>query len=107
MPSSARHLIVLSVAALAVTVAAASQPAPNSQAAALRNPVPATPESLAAGKRAYDTNCAACHGNRAQGAVKAGVTISIIAEQAGKQPPDLTDAQWDHGSSDGEIFTAI
>ena len=31
-------------------------------------------------------------------------TISIIEEQRGKQPPDLTDDQWDHGSSDGEIF---
>ena len=40
----------------------------------------------------------------AQGAVKAGIAISIIEEQRGKQPPDLTDDQWDHGSSDGEIF---
>ena len=43
----------------------------------------------------------------AQGAVKAGVTISIIEEQGGKQPPDLTDGQWDHGSSDGEIYAVI
>ena len=82
---------------------------PTSQAAreARRNPVPSTPESIAAGKRAYDTNCAACHGNLAQGAVKAGVAISIIEEQGGKQAPDLTDAQWDHGSSDGEIYAVI
>ena len=65
------------------------------------------PGSLAAGKRAYDANCAACHGNLAQGAVKAGMTISIIEEQRGKQPPDLTDDQWDHGSSDDEIFGVI
>ena len=43
----------------------------------------------------------------AQGAVKAGITISIIEEQGGKQPPDLTDDQWDHGSTDGEIFAVI
>ena len=43
----------------------------------------------------------------AQGAVKAGITISIIEEQGGKQAPDLTDPQWDHGSSDGEIFDSI
>ena len=54
-----------------------------------------------------DATCAACHGNRAQGAVRAGTTLSIIEEQRGKQPPDLTDAQWDHGSSDGEIFRVI
>ena len=77
------------------------------QAAALKNPVPATPASIAAGKAAYDATCAACHGNRAQGAVKAKLTISIIEEQGGKQPPDLTDDQWDYGSSDGEIFAVM
>lgn len=76
-------------------------------AISMRNPIASTPESIAAGKRAYDTKCAACHGNLAQGAVKAGMTISIIEEQRGKQPPDLTDGQWDHGSSDGDIFAVI
>ena len=33
--------------------------------------------------------------------------ISIIAERGGKQPPDLTDPAWDHGSTDTEIFTVI
>jgi mono/diheme cytochrome c family protein/glucose/arabinose dehydrogenase len=77
------------------------------EAAKLANPVASTPQSLAAGKQAYDINCAACHGNLAKGAVKAGVAISIIAEQGGKQPPDLTDDQWDYGSTDGEIYTII
>ena len=76
-------------------------------AASLKNPVAPTPESIAAGKRAYDTNCAACHGPIAQGAVRAGITISILEEQKARQPPDLTDGQWDHGSTDGEIFTVI
>ena len=35
------------------------------------------------------------------------MTISIIEEQKGKQPPDLTDEQWDHGSSDGDIYAVI
>ena len=106
-----------------VAVTAASAKAPASTATAVppspsqstadqsgdvpRNPVPSTPKSIAAGKRAYDANCAACHGNMAQGAVKAGIALSIIEEQGGKQAPDLTDAQWDHGSSDGEIFRVI
>jgi mono/diheme cytochrome c family protein/glucose/arabinose dehydrogenase len=74
---------------------------------AMKNPVAATQESIAAGKRAYDTNCAACHGNMAQGAVKAGIALSIIQEQGGRQAPDLTDTAWDHGSTDGEIFSVI
>jgi len=83
------------------------QNASGQPAASLSNPVPSTPESIAAGKRVYDANCAACHGDRAQGAVKAGITISILEEQRGKQPPDLTDDQWDHGSGEGDIFTVI
>ena len=85
----------------------ASQDLGNQPAANIRNPVAPTPESIAVGKRAYDVNCAACHGNVAQGAVKAGIAISIIEEQKGRQAPDLTDAQWDHGSTDGEIYAAI
>ena len=92
---------------LATGGAGLSQKPTNPAAAALKNAVASTPESLAAGKKAYDTNCAACHGNMAQGAIKAGVVISIIAEQGGKQAPDLTDDQWDHGSTDGEIYTVI
>ena len=71
------------------------------------NPVASTPESIAAGKKAYDVNCASCHGNLAQGAAKAGLAISIIEEQGGKQPPDLTDDAWDHGSTDNEIYAVI
>ena len=63
--------------------------------------------SIAAGKKLYDLNCASCHGNVAQGAAKAGLAISIIEEQGGKQPPDLTDDTWDHGSTDSEIYTVI
>ena len=69
--------------------------------------VPNARTSVGDAKRLYDTNCASCHGNRAQGAVKAGTRISIIEEQRGKQPPDLTDAEWDHGSSDAAIFRVI
>src|SRR6185295_10370651 len=93
--------------AVNVPAAAPGQTAAGQSTIGGRNPVASTPESIAAGKRAYDANCAACHGPVAQGAVKAGLTISIIEEQRGKQPPDLTDDQWDHGSSDSEIFAVI
>lgn len=68
---------------------------------------PVSPQSLADGKRLYDLNCANCHGDRAQGAVKAGIEISIIAEREGKQPPDLTDRASDHASTDSGIFTVV
>ena len=64
-------------------------------------------QPLANGQRLYAVNCANCHGTHAQGAIKAGTEISIITERNGKQPPDLTDKAWDHGSTDEEVFTVI
>jgi mono/diheme cytochrome c family protein len=91
------------------SAAAATPPATDggTPATALVNPVRSTPTSIAAGKAAYDATCASCHGDRGQGAVRAKLTISIIEEQGGKQPPDLTDDQWDHGSTDGQIYTVL
>jgi mono/diheme cytochrome c family protein len=103
-------LVTMAAVVMAATITGrvlAAQAVKNAEAAKLANPVASTPESLAAGKTAYDTNCAACHGSMGQGAVKAGTAISIISEQGGKQPPDLTDDQWDNGSTDGEIFAII
>src|SRR5687768_116385 len=104
-----RHSIItvapFTVLAIVLLGRVVSTQAKNPAAAALKNPVAATPQSLANGKKAYDVNCAACHGNRAQGAEKAGIALSIIQELGGKQAPDLTDDTWDHGSTDGEIFT--
>src|SRR3954447_1854282 len=99
------------VPVLAIVLAAGgavlSQELRNTAAAPVQNPVAATAATLSAGKRAYEANCASCHGNMAQGAEKAGIVISIIQEQGGKQPPDLTDDKWDHGATDGEIYTVI
>ena len=94
-------------APLATAPGPGSAPAAAGTAAAIRNPVPPTPASMAAGKIAYEATCAACHGKHAEGAVKAGVSISIIEEHGGKQPSDLTDSQWDYGASDGEIFAVM
>ncbi len=63
------------------------------------NPVAATPESIAAGKRAYTQLCANCHGPAGKGDGPGG--------SAGSQPADLTDTTWDYGSSDGEVFAVI
>ena len=66
--------------------------------AALKNPVAATPESVAAGKTAYQRRCASCHGTNGEG----GPGNDLVPAA-----PNLVDDQWDHGSSDGEIFTNI
>jgi glucose/arabinose dehydrogenase/mono/diheme cytochrome c family protein len=102
-----RHVTPLLVVVLVAAGGALVSQRMTTHVTAQQNPVAATPASIAAGKRAYDINCAGCHGNKAQGSEKAGVVISIIQEQGGRQPPDLTDATWDHGSSDSEIFGVI
>ena len=73
------------------------------ETAKIKNPVASTPESIAAGQKQFQALCAGCHGKDAKG----GITISVIEDRGGNQPPDLTDDKWDHGSSDGEIFTVV
>jgi mono/diheme cytochrome c family protein len=68
------------------------------EAAALENPVAATPESITAGQESYTRYCVSCHGRTAEG----GVGNDLVPDS-----PDLTDAVWDHGSADGSIFDAI
>ena len=72
--------------------------AQGSAAAAVKNPVAATPESVAAGEQLYRKNCASCHGIKAEG----GSGNDLIPAS-----PDLTDDVWDHGSSDAAIFSDI
>ena len=70
----------------------------NPEAAKLKNPVAASAESVAAGQQTYRRTCASCHGINGEG----GPGNDLIPAA-----PDLTDATWDHGSSDGEIFDNI
>jgi mono/diheme cytochrome c family protein len=71
----------------------------NPDAAKMKNPVAPSAASIAAGKAAYAKNCRFCHGADAKG-------NGPMAPQ-GTHPSDLTDAKWDRGSSDGEIFAVI
>ena len=90
-----RLLVILLLTPLtAIVMKAQGDP----EAAKVRNPVATSPESIAAGKRVYERYCASCHGTSAQGG--SGSDISPPA-------PDLTDEEWKHGSTDGEIFAVI
>ncbi len=66
---------------------------------AMKNPVASSAESIAAGQAAYAKNCRFCHGPEAKG----------DGPMAPKDthPSDLTDAKWDRGATDGEIFLVI
>jgi mono/diheme cytochrome c family protein len=70
----------------------------NPEAAKIKNPAAATPESAAAGKRIYLRLCIRCHGPSGKGDGEAAV---------GAEPADLTSGKWTFGASDGEIYASI
>jgi mono/diheme cytochrome c family protein len=70
------------------------------QAAQLKNAVPVSPASIAAGQALYQKQCAGCHGDTGKGDGTMGAELD-------PKPSNLTDADWKHGSTDGEIFTVI
>jgi mono/diheme cytochrome c family protein len=85
-------------ASVACGVATVTSAQIDSGAAKIKNPVAATADSINDGKRVYLRYCASCHGANAEG----GAGNDLIPAA-----PDLTDAEWKHGSTDGEIFSAI
>ena len=72
---------------------------PAAKKATAKNPVAATPASIAAGKALFQKYCRFCHGDDAKG----------DGPQApeGTNPPNLVDEKWDHGSGDADIFATI
>ena len=88
-------LVVLSgPPTMAVTATALAAPV-----AMQDNPVEATDESVAAGRRVYGRFCRSCHGMQGDG--------RGMAAPAGSQPANLTDDQWDHGDTDAAIYKVI
>lgn len=99
-----RRLTFALIPALAVTcvaLTAAQEVGGNAEARKMKNPIASTPASIEAGKAAYKRACVFCHGPEAKGnAPTAPKTLSV-------PPQDLTDAKWERGSTDGEIFAVI
>jgi mono/diheme cytochrome c family protein len=95
--------IFLSAAIVVAVLVAQAPTAPkkggNPEAAKIKNPVGASAESIAAGKRSYTRLCIKCHGPEGAGD-GTGATGPVA-------PPDMTDDKWDYGGSDGEIFSVI
>ena len=71
----------------------------NPKAAAMKNPVKPTPDSIRKGQQAYQKSCRHCHGIK-------GLGDGPLAPK-NPSPANLTDDQWDYGSTDGEIFSII
>src|SRR3954466_5756380 len=69
-------------------------------AAKQQNPVQADATSIAAGKQVFEKNCANCHG-------KSGAGDGTMGAELNPKPSNFTDAEWKHGSSDGELFLVI
>jgi mono/diheme cytochrome c family protein len=84
---------------VAVGVSGARAIQGNPEAAKLKNPVSASPESIAAGKAIYQRRCSACHGADAKG--------GPAKEDFLKPAPNLIDDRADHGTSQGEVFYVI
>ncbi len=115
MPSTIHDVVLILTLTVAVPVALAARHSQEHQhpathpeggahrhpaAAAIKNPVPANEASIAAGKQQYDKQCAGCHGD-------AGKGDGAMGEELNPKPANLVDADWKHGSSDGEIFVVI
>ena len=94
-----RVLAVVLACLCAVPALSAQRRGGDPQAAKVKNPVAATEASIKIGRQLYGQNCRMCHGLRAGG----------DGPMATKNPApaNLTDAQWDFGATDGEIFAVI
>ena len=68
-------------------------------AAKLKNPVPVNAASIASGQAVFQKYCRFCHGATGKG--------DSASAPKNMKPSNLTDATWDRGSSDGEIFVVI
>ena len=89
----------LALASATVSVIAQATDGGNPKAAAVKNPVASTPNSINKGRQAFMKACRHCHGPK-------GLGDGPLAPK-NPSPADLTDAEWKYGSSDGEIFAII
>jgi mono/diheme cytochrome c family protein len=92
-------LVVVGVVALAAVNGARNWSA-TAAARKLKNPVPATSDSLAAGQQLYREHCERCHGEKGDGKGEKAYELSVA-------PGDFTDVQKMGRVTDGELFWQI
>jgi mono/diheme cytochrome c family protein len=92
-------IIVLAVGVFVGLSASAQQPGGSEAGKKLKNPVASSPESIKAGAASFAKYCKFCHNADAKG--------NGPMAPKDTHPPDLTDATWDRGSTDGELFRVI
>ena len=92
-------MIAVSVVSLVAVSARAQNPGGSPEGKKLKNPVASSPDSIKAGAASYGKYCKFCHGTDAKG--------NGPMAPKDTHPSDLTDAKWDRGSTDGEIFMVI
>lgn len=68
-------------------------------ASEVTNPVPSTAKSVETGRQLFQNYCKGCHGADAMG-------DGPLAPRD-VHPPNLTDAEWKYGATDGQIFANI
>ena len=101
MRGVAAAIVVVSLAFASATVSVIAQATVggNPKAAAVKNPVASSPNSINKGRQAFMKACRHCHGPK-------GLGDGPLAPK-NPSPADLTGAEWKYGSSDGEIFAII
>ena len=101
MRGVATAIVVVSLAFASATVSVIAQATVggNPKAAAVKNPVAPTPNSINKGRQAFMKACRHCHGPK-------GLGDGPLAPK-NPSPANLTDAEWKYGSTDGEIFAII
>lgn len=63
----------------------------------VKNPIPATPDNLAAGEQLFSDNCVLCHGEKGTGDGPGAKTIKV-------KPANFTDPKVQTSETDGALF---
>jgi mono/diheme cytochrome c family protein len=92
-------LVAVPVVSLVALSASAQNPGGSAEGKKLKNAVASSPDSIKAGAASFGKYCKFCHGADAKG--------NGPMAPKDTHPSDLTDAKWDRGSTDGEIFMVI